>query len=57
MEVLYRTARGQVAFPEAEENEFAEDTPEEALSTTGDEDTERNDASTNTDDRDERSDR
>ncbi len=53
MEVLYRTARGQVAFPEAEENEFAEDTPEGALSTTGEADSRDPDA----DDRDERSDR
>ncbi len=53
MEVLYRTARGQVAFPEAEENEFAEDTPEGALSTTGEADSRDTDA----DDRDERSDR
>jgi len=40
MEVLYRTARGQVAFPEAEENEFAEETPEEALTITADRDAE-----------------
>ncbi len=53
MEVLYRTARGQVAFPEAEENEFAEDTPEGSLSTTGEADSRDPDA----DDRDERSDR
>ena len=53
MEILYRIARGQVAFPEAEENEFAEDTPEGALSTTGEADSRDPDA----DDRDERSDR
>lgn len=54
MEVLYRTARGQVAFPEAEENEFAEDTPDEALAVASDEDENRN---TDTEDNDERSDR
>ncbi|MDQ3386755.1 MAG: TRAP transporter small permease subunit, partial [Actinomycetota bacterium] len=53
MEILYRTARGQVAFPEAEENEFAGDTPEGALSTTSEADSQDPD----TDDRDERSDR
>ncbi len=53
MEILYRTARGQVAFPEAEENEFAEDTSEGALSTTSEADSRDPDA----DDRDERSDR
>jgi C4-dicarboxylate transporter DctQ subunit len=51
MEVLYRTARGQVAFPEAEENEFAEDTPEEAISTTSAQDNQEDN------ERDERSDR
>lgn len=51
MEVLYRTARGQVAFPEAEENEFAEDTPEEAVSTTSAQDNQEDNA------HDERSDR
>lgn len=53
MEILYRIARGQVAFPEAEENEFAGDTPEGALSTTSEADSQDPD----TDDRDERSDR
>ncbi len=51
MEVLYRTARGQVAFPEAEENEFAEDTPEEAVSTTSAQDSQEDN------EQDERSDR
>lgn len=54
LEIVYRTARGQTAFPEAEENEFAEDTPEGALSTTSDENTERDTQSTSMDDRDDR---
>ena len=61
LEILYRTARGQTAFPEAEENEFAEDTPEEALTITSDRDadqnTDRDAASDEPDDRNERTDR
>lgn len=57
LEILYRTARGQTAFPEAEENEFAEDTPEEALTITSDRDTDRGATSNEPDDRDERTDR
>lgn len=60
LEIVYRTARGQTAFPESEEDEFAEDTPEGALSTTSDENAERDTQSTsmdNRDDRDGRSDR
>lgn len=61
LEILYRTARGQSAFPEAEENEFADDTPEEALAVAPDRDTdrdtERDTASEEPDDRDERTDR
>ena len=54
IEVLYRTARGQIAFPEAEENEFAEDTPDEALTVASDED---DNQYTDTDGSDERTDR
>ncbi len=54
LEVLYRTARGQTAFPEAEENEFAEDTSDEALTVAPGEDTDQN---PDTSERDERSDR
>lgn len=61
LEILYRTARGQTAFPEAEVNEFAEDTPEEALTITSDRDADRNTdrdaASDEPNDRDERTDR
>lgn len=50
LEIVYRTARGQIVFPEAEENEFAEDTPEEDLTITSD----RNAGSVDRDDLDER---
>lgn len=54
LEILYRTARGHTAFPEARESEFADETPREALTVATDEDTDRDTESSEPEDRDER---